>query len=392
MELTPRSPRALAIAVAALLAAAPSARGQLPPVLPPPPPEQQPPPPQPATPPPGPSQPSAPAQLRGVQLHPLWDGVTSADSDRQLRIARDAGATVVRADMEWSSLEFAGPGRLNEAYVRRADAFMRLASRAGLPVVLTLSGTPCWASTAPASLTLGCRGTWWRRGVKVYPPVRARDYGRIAAWTAARWRGQLAALEVWNEPNQRFFFASRDPARAYGRLLRAAYRPVKRAAPGVRVLAGAIAYSDGDFLTALYERGRIGGSYDAISYHPYTDGRDPRAPASGPDDVKRSFVDGTAWMRNVMAAHEDGSELWATEAGASTCAGGPPCVDEATQADHVRGYLQTAAGMSYLRSVIVYSLRDSRTPASQPSGRFGLLRYDLRPKPAFAAFREALAR
>jgi hypothetical protein len=358
----------------------------VPPVVPVPEPDQPQPQPQPAPPPP------APAQLRGVQLHPLWDGVTSADSGRQLRIARTAGATVVRVDMEWSSIEFAGRSRLNQPYVRRADAFMRLARRAGLPVVLTLSGTPCWASTAPESARLGCRGRWWQRGVTAYPPARARDYGRIAAWAAARWRDQLAALEVWNEPNQRFFFASRDPARAYGRLLRAAYRPVKRAAPGVRVLGGAIAYSDGEFLTALYERGRIGGSYDALSYHPYTDGRDPRAPASGPGGVKRSFVDGTAWIRDVMAAHGDGGELWATEAGASTCVGAPTCVDEATQADHVRGYLQTAAGMPFLRAMIVYALRDNPTPPSRPSGRFGLLRYDLRPKPAFAAFREALAR
>jgi hypothetical protein len=328
----------------------------------------------------------------GAQTHPFWSGSTTADFDKELDKLAEAHATSVRIDLSWSTLELAGKGKYDSAYVAKVDRFMTDAAARGIKVVATFWTTPCWASSAPATVKQSCAGAWWDRGVQLYAPTVAADYADAAAWVAQRWAGQLAALEVWNEPNQRFFFASRDPARAYGRLLRAAYRPVKRAAPGVRVLAGAIAYSDGDFLTALYERGRIGGSYDAISYHPYTDGRDPRAPASGPDDVKRSFVDGTAWMRNVMAAHEDGSELWATEAGASTCAGGPPCVDEATQADHVRGYLQTAAGMSYLRSVIVYSLRDSRTPASQPSGRFGLLRYDLRPKPAFAAFREALAR
>jgi hypothetical protein len=308
-----------------------------------------------------------------------------------LRIASGAGAAVVRIDIAWSSIELDGRRRINWPYVRRADAFMRAARRRGVRVIVGLWGTPCWASTAPRLLRQGCRGEWWDRGVERYPPRRAADFARVAAWVAGRWQGQLAAVEVWNEPNQRFFLRSRDPARAYGRLVRAVYRPVKRAAPGVRVLAGAMAYADGDFLTALYDRGGIAGSYDALSYHPYTDGRDPRAPA-GPGGRRASLVDGTQWLREVMAARGDSGDLWITEAGASTCVGGPTCVDEATQAEHVRALIETAAGWPFVRAVVVYSLRDNPTPPNVASGRFGLLHYDMRPKPAFAAFREALAR
>jgi hypothetical protein len=293
--------------------------------------------------------------------------------------------------MTWASIELEGRGRVNWPYVRRADAFMRLANHHGLPVIVTLWGTPCWASRAPGDLRRGCRGRWWDRGVTAYPPRAARDFARVAAWVAGRWQTQIAALEIWNEPNLSFFFRSDYAARDYSRLVRASYRPVKRSAPGVRVLAGAFAYSDDVFLNALYKRGRIRGSYDAISYHPYTDGRNPRAPA-GAAGPKKSFPDGTNRLRQVMAEQGDTGDLWITEVGASTCAGAPTCVDEATQADHVRGFLELAAAMPFARAVVVYSLRDDASPATRPSGRFGLLRYDLSPKPAFAAFREAVAR
>ena len=393
MESVPSSPRALiralVVAAVALIAAAPAAHAQLPPVGDPPPseapPSSSPPPSQPAPPPPDP-------QVRGVQVHPLWDGVSPDEADREARIARQAGAEVVRMDMSWSSLELYGRSRLNRPYLRRADAFVRSARRRGLRVIVTLWGSPCWASSAPASLRQGCRGAWWSRGVEAYPPRKASEYGRIAAWVARRYGDKVAALEIWNEPNEPFFLRGRDPVRSYGSLVRASYKPVKRAAPGVRVLAGAIAYSDGDFLTALYERGRIGGYYDAISYHPYTGGRDPRAPAPPGANRKTSFVDGTEWIREVMAAHGDGGELWMTEIGSSTCRGREVCVDEATQARHVRDFLDIAAGWSFVRAVVVYSLRDSRGPSTTPAGRFGLLRSDLRPKPAWSEFRRALAR
>src|ERR1700754_2521131 len=65
----------------------------------------------------------------GLQLHPLWAGVTPRQAARQLVTARAAGADVVRADVGWSTLEFAGKGRWSRPYTRRLDIFLRNARR-----------------------------------------------------------------------------------------------------------------------------------------------------------------------------------------------------------------------------------------------------------------------
>jgi hypothetical protein len=328
-------------------------------------------------------------QLRGVQLHPLWDGVSPQGADRQVGIAAGGGTDVIRMDLSWASIEQTGRRRISWGYVRRMDRFMRNARRRGQKVIVSFWGTPCWASRAPDRLRQGCRGAWWDRGVTAYAPRSTRDFAHTAAWVARRWGDDMAAVELWNEPNHYYFLRGGDPVLSYSRMLRAAYRPVKRVAPQVVVLGGSLALSDGDFLSELYERGGIGGHYDAIAYHPYTNGRDPRA--SGTGDAKHSFIDGTLWLREIMAAHGDaGGELWITEVGASTCSGDAVCVSERTQARFVRDYLGVAAAWPFVRAVVIYSLRDDGSSATDPSGSYGLLRRDLRPKPAWNAFRSAL--
>jgi hypothetical protein len=215
------------------------------------------------------------------------------EAARELDIARGAGADVVRVDVAWSSLELQGKGRWSRAYARRLDAFVRNARARGLRVVAVLTETPCWASKAPQALRQGCFGDWWNRGVTRFPPRRSRDYADAAVYVARRWGPSLEALEIWNEPNATVFLRSPDPVRDYARLVRSSYRRVKHVAPRLTVLAGALALSDGEFLTGLYERGRIGGHYDAISYHPYADGADP-AIAEHPRGVhQRTEIVGT---------------------------------------------------------------------------------------------------
>jgi polysaccharide biosynthesis protein PslG len=158
----------------------------------------------------------------------------------------------------------------------------------------------------------------------------------------------------------------------------------------VTVVAGEIAYSDGDFLEELYDRGRIQGSYDALSYHPYTDGRDPAA-GPGRRGLLTSFIDGSADMRAIMNGVGDRAPLWMTEVGASTCTGSTFCVSEATQADQIRSFITLSRDWADVPVVIVYSLVDTPGPPTQMSSRFGLLRTDLQPKPAWEAYREAIA-
>jgi hypothetical protein len=331
-------------------------------------------------------------QFVGVQLHPFFDEQTPETVARELDLARDAGANSIRVDLNWSSLEINGP-EPDPDFVGRVDQLVDGARERGLRVVVTMLSTPCWASSAPESLKQGCRGRWWERGVTEYPPSDPTRFADAAAFVANRWGQDLAALEVWNEPNYELFLRSSDPARDYGRILRAAYPLIKRERPELPVLAGSFALADVKFLRQLYEDGRIQGSYDAIAWHPYSHPYSPMARKSRAG-VESSFRDGADALRKVMRANGDSrAELWATEAGATTCRKGVDerCVDPDTQARWVREYVELARQMPWLKAMFIYNLRDKGNDPDDVEQGFGLVRQDFSPKPAYEAFRAAVA-
>lgn len=330
-----------------------------------------------------------PAQYRGVMLHSLWDGSTPADTRRELAAARALGANAVRVDVGWSTLERDGPGPSAD-YLGRLDRFMDLAGRHGLGVVVNLSSTPCWASSAPTALRQGCRGAWWERGVQAYPPRDPADFAAVARFVTRRYGARLAALELWNEPNQpqarAQFLRGPDRPGAYARLVRAAYPAAKSGDTGVPVLAGALAFADTRFLRTLYARG-IRGYADGISVHPYTDGRAPSA--WGPAD--RSLLKGLFAIRRTMLDAGDTSPLWVTEYGWTTGASaGSARVDERTQADYLARGARLLAALPWVRGQFAYNLRDKAADPADSEANFGLLRRDFAPKPAYRSLERTL--
>jgi hypothetical protein len=334
-----------------------------------------------------------PRQLVGVQLHPFFLEQTRATVARELDVANAAGANAVRIDLPWSSLELTGPGRIDEGFARRVDSFLDAARAHRLAVVAVFHATPCWAAAAPRELEQGCRGRWWDRGVTAYPPGDPQRYGAAAAYVARRWGDRLAALQVWNEPNNPEFLVSHHPASDYGALLRAAYPRIKAARPGLEVLGGSFAEAERGFLQDLFDEGHIAGNYDGIAWHPYTAPYSPRARAPrASSDL--SFRDGAAALREVMRANGDRNpELWATEAGASTCnpSANDRCVSLARQARWIRDYVEVARTMPGLRALIIYNLRDKGTDPNAIEDGFGLIRRNFSPKPSLGAFARAVA-
>jgi hypothetical protein len=93
-----------------------------------------------------------------------------------------AGAKTVRVDMGWATLEAGGDGQRAGWYVTKIDAFMAEAAQRDLRVILTLTDTPCWASTGAPDGQAGLRGSWWsaacsttRRAIQRTSPTRPRS-------------------------------------------------------------------------------------------------------------------------------------------------------------------------------------------------------------------------
>jgi hypothetical protein len=329
--------------------------------------------------------------LRGVQLHSLWYDVSYANMDRELDLAAAAGSTVVRIDVVWGSLETTGKGQLEGTYEARLAHFMKEAAARGMKVVATLWSTPCWASTAPESLKQGCTGAWWDRGVGAYPPKDPADYAAIAHWLTATYGDDLAALEIWNEPNNALpgnAWQARDKVASYAALVRAAYPAAKRGDPRVPVIIGALSFADKPFLEALYAAG-LGAYEDGISVHPYNEWRDPADPWQ-PEWRKYTFTSGLQWVHDAMVAHGDSSKIWVTEFGWTIGTGDRWTVTPEQQAAYVAGAFDILAGLDYVAEADVYNLVATSADPASFEGGFGLLNADYSPRPAYAALTAAL--
>lgn len=335
----------------------------------------------------GPAAAAGPA-LRGVQLHSLWYGLAPAEVQHELDLAARAGSNLVRVDIVWGSLETSGPGQIEPVYRKRLDLLVAGAAARGMKVLATLWSTPCWASSAPADVKQGCRGAWWDRGVGNYPPSDPRDYGAAAEWLTRTYGRRLAAVEIWNEPNNTTFWRAADPAGAYVALARAAYPAAKRGNPAVPVITGSLSFADRPFLDELYRRG-LGAASDGISVHPYNEWRAPADPWQ-PEWRKYTLGPGLAWIHEGMLAAHDPGKVWVTEFGWSTATGDRWSVTPRQQAAYIGGAFTLLGGLDYVAAASVYNLVAKNDDPTSLEGGFGLVTSDYRPKPAYWALWSAL--
>jgi hypothetical protein len=197
------------------------------------------------------------------------------------------------------------------------DRVLSLAETYGLRVDLLLGWTPSWAQASDPDP---------RRGPDDPAALQA-----FAAALCTRYRGRIAALEIWNEPNATGFFQAYPgmsiPA-SYVRILKAAYAGAKGADPSVQIIAGnsdgrystdanGAYYAQDDFLSACYAAG-AGGSFDMWATHNY-----PGSPGTVVPEFRFGAWAGyrSVWgvvesLRAILDAHGDGSKpLGITEVG-----------------------------------------------------------------------------
>lgn len=339
-------------------------------------------------------QPAAPAAIPRLAGDPFV-GVVSEDvfvgtpAYRRRALARqgDVGIGLIRQTFAWSRVE-TRPGRFD---LSRLDRYVADLARAGMTVLPILFDPPRFRSSAPS------RGA--RRGV--YPPRRPADMGRFAAVLVRRYgpRGSLwteqpelprtpvAAWQVWNEPNIPFYWPTGPDPRAYTRLLAAVSRSVKAVDPQAEVVTAGLPQSNRGvpferFVNGLYDAGAQS-SFDSLAIHAYT--RDAG-----------DLVGAVAGARDLLRRRGDDAGLRVTEFGWAT--GGPPSeftVGARGQAQRIGvalGELSARRGALGLRGVVYFNWRDLPRYPGGPEFfglHSGLLDIRGRPKPGYAAFRQA---
>jgi hypothetical protein len=333
---------------------------------------------------------AASPHMAGAMSHVLWANVDTEEMDRQLDRLKELGAGITRVDVGWSSIEHEAKGKYESWYMDRLDHLVEGANERGIKLLLLFAETPCWASTAPESLKQGCTGAYWQREVPDYPPRDMSDYGDALAFLVKRYGDKVYSYEIWNEPNQEYFFHTDDPVGDYAKMVKAGYRAAKAADPRPIIVAGSLSDSDYDFTEALYEKG-IKGYFDAFSVHPYAQDRSPLAGDLESD--RWSFADGVPRVHEVMKKHGDGDKsLWLTEYGWSTCdvrgqEHWQNCVDPSVQAKYLKQSFRQIAKWSYVPVGIWFTLKDWNDDRGNRTANHGLLRSDGSKKQSFWAFR-----
>ncbi len=316
--------------------------------------------------------PAAGPPLGGVNTVGLSFGASSAKVAQEIASARSLHARAIRLEIRWATLE-PKPGQINQRALAFTDGIVNQAAAAGIKVVALVLRTPCWASSAPRSLLRACSDVGTGRA-NAWPPTNAETYGAFVAMLASRYGSELAAIEVWNEPDQanEDYFAGPNKAQHYAELLRAAYPAIKHVDPEMTVLGGSLVGSNGAFLRALYAAG-IKGYYDGLSVHFYT-----------------LVLGSLRYLHEVQLQNGDHTPLWLNEFGWSSCwprqsiQQEQACVTDQAQAANIANVFRETARTSWIAAEMLYSLQGSR------SEDFGVLSETGARKPAFAALRSVL--
>lgn len=296
----------------------------------------------------------------------------------RIALLEKLGVGIVRYNLQWSAIASERPAQASDpddpAYDWAApDTVLDALDEAGIPVLLTLNGTPSWANGGRAPSYAPTSSSTF----SAFVTAAAERYPWVKKWT------------IWNEPNQPRWLRPDSPKLYVGRLLNPAYAVLHREIPGVQVGAGGTAPRAGtgglsplawlDGLHAAHAR------FDAYAHNPY-----PLSPQETPSSGACGHCTTvTLASMSRLITKLDGyfgkKPIWLTEYGYQTS---PPDrnfgVSWAKQAQFVSEAALRAYQLPQVTVLIHYLYRDEPDLGAWQSG----LQTDAGTvKPSFDAFR-----
>ncbi len=296
-------------------------------------------------------------RLAGMGVHAaLTSRVLPREIPRYAKQIAECGVTWIREDFSWLQMSPLS----DRVSVRRHDRAIDAALGAGLRVLGLPTSWPFWSHPYTA------------RGV--------REFISFLRQIARRYRGRVAAWEIWNEPNVSVSW--RGTPEQYVDLLAAAYATLKEIDPDVLVVgpctSGPADLSGPASLAALRWIQRIlefrAPLFDVFSIHPYEGRRSPE---------QAGFVQTVQRLRHLLRQAGRPARLWITEQGwASDYV--HPALDDVQQARLlVRAYL--LGRLAGVELYIWYDARNDGLAMADPEDNYGLLRRDFKAKAAYRA-------
>lgn len=278
--------------------------------------------------------------------------LNQTDLVTQLNQIRSLGVTDLRIVVPWIYIQ---PTSAAAYDWTKMDNVVTTARAMGFSMTASITMNPAWNGT---------------------PLVGVSDpntYATFAAAVAQRYGSQIAAYEIWNEPNAVTFLAPSNPG-AYTAMLKAAYTAIKAVSPNATVIAGVLgavttvpgmSLAPQQFLAGMYAAGAQG-FFDALSFHPYN----YTLPFSAGAGVTNSPLEQVKALYALMAANGDSAlKIWATEFGNPTTPGG---INQTQQAQMLRDFVTAWSNLPFAGPAYVYTAADLHSGYLLDENNFGL--------------------
>jgi hypothetical protein len=205
-------------------------------------------------------------------------------AQRDMELIRDAGFGWVKQGFAWREIEGQGKGQFDWS---TTDRIVNQAESIGLHLIARLDDEPGWASGQTYPNTAN---------VIMTPPKNLKDFADFCYALASRYKGRIAAYQIWNEPNLAREWGGQAPnPEGYVKLLKAGYQAIKRADPDAIVIsaglapttrADKVAMPDTAYIKKLYAAGAKP-YFDALGAHgagyKAPPGKDPGEVANDPN-------------------------------------------------------------------------------------------------------------
>lgn len=236
--------------------------------------------------------------------------------DQTMEWLNDLGVRWVRLPLYWDMVE---PQKGKRTWTEIDHAVDTL-DKAGIKIMFNPIHSPSWASIDPK-----------RPGL----PRNLADFTDFLRDAASRYKGKVAAYEIWNEPNLEREVGKPIRVGAYVELLKASYPVIKQVDPTALVLTAGLtptgindpnfAIDDVNYLEQFYKYngGEVKKYFDVLGAHTGSNANPPdtlwpQQPGPGPGwrDHASFYFRRIEQIRQVMEANGDGAKkVWLTEMG-----------------------------------------------------------------------------
>ena len=266
------------------------------------------------------------------------------------------GVVWIRAAAGWDSME-REKGVWDFA---RWDDYLDRAEAAGKKIMFILGFDNAWLYSDP------------RRQRRDLTEREIPYFLKYVEQVVSRYRGRVAAYEIWNEPNWVFWGGTDE---RFFALSAAAAKKIRETDPQAVILAGATSRFSKRFTRGLFDAGAMEHT-DGFSIHPY--GVNPL------DTVKQ--IDK---LRRLLDEYRYDKPIWISELGYST---GPLSFCPADQYPaYIVKTLSALAARGSVRNAVWYELMDDYNPGEAPDPinplrHFGLIYPNRNHKPGAEAF------